>query len=75
MPQTIAPVALRFDYAERRKQIGKVLAYLRQDAAAQQAGNPIDSRRVKERLEIFQKERHFIDDLLARLDWLDGSGR
>lgn len=75
LPQTVAPVALRFDYAERRKQIGKVLVSLRQDAAAQQASSPIDNRRAGERLEIFQTERQFIDDLLARLERSDGTGQ
>ncbi|HRJ44527.1 MAG: CHAT domain-containing protein [Caldilineaceae bacterium] len=67
LPSTIQPIALRFDYAERLKQVTKVLAALRQDHNTQQAGKSLDTRRVIERLEIFNAERRFIDGLLERL--------
>ena len=67
LPPSIRPVELRFDYAERKKQVEKVLNFLRQDSEDQQAMRPVNFKQVSERLEIFNGERHFIDALLERL--------
>ena len=72
LPPSIRPVELRFDYAQRKKQVEKVLNFLRQDYETQQAARPINFKRVHERLEIFNAERHFIDKLLERLHRADG---
>ncbi len=68
---SIAPPELRFDYLERKKQAEKVLHSLRQDHTAQKSGKALDFRRVTERLEIFNVERRFIDNLLERLHRTD----
>lgn len=72
LPPSIRPVELRFDYAERKKQVEKVLNFLRQDSEDQQAMRPVNFKQVSERLEIFNDERHFIDALLERLRRADG---
>ena len=72
LPPSIRPVELRFDYAERKKQVEKVLNFLRQDNEDQQAMRPVNFKQVSERLEIFNGERHFIDALLERLRHAEG---
>lgn len=72
IPVSIRPPALRFDYAERRKLIERVLQILRQDAAKQGKGQPIDRQQVSERLDIFDTERRNIDGILARLEQSEG---
>lgn len=72
LPPSVRPVELRFDYAQRKKQVEKVLNFLRQDHATQQAAQPVNFKRVHERLEIFNAERYFIDTLLERLRRVEG---
>ncbi len=67
LPETIAPLELRFDYLNRRKQLAGLLDLLRKDEAALAAGLDVNPRRVQERLDIFRAEREHMDTLLA---WL-----
>lgn len=72
LPPNIRPVELRFDYAERKKQVERVLNFLRKDNENQLAGRSVNFKQISERLEIFNGERHFIDTLLERLRRAEG---
>lgn len=67
LPETMGPAEIRFDYTERRKQLERVLRLLRADHDALANGELVDLRRLRERLEVFEAERRYMEELLA---WL-----
>ncbi|MBI3957518.1 MAG: CHAT domain-containing protein [Chloroflexi bacterium] len=67
LPLSIERAELRFDYPDRRKQAEQILRELRQAHEAQQAGEPVDFRRITGQLKKFSTERRLVDNLLEKL--------
>jgi hypothetical protein len=67
LPATIPDTALRFLYADNKRDLGDLLRLLQNDQATMAAGIPVNFKRVKDRVSAFDEQRRNLDDLLISL--------